>query len=887
MMRWGVRILAVLAGLAVLLAAAAWLLLSSSLLEGPRGKLTSRLLQQKLNQDVRIDGGVQIDLGPVLHITARDLTLPSRTVPDRPLARLGQLDFDIDLSDLMAGRFDPQDIRIAQAALSLTVDQAGTASWGGADKPKKDPDPGAATRFLADHRIRATDTEVTYTDARNGLDFDLKLATADLGRTDPSAPVALKSNGTLNGQELTLTGDFRQGQPFQIAARLSGMTVQINGTPDQGAGNSALGADLTATISDLGQLLDVLKLEGDLQGTGKITARLDRTAEGGTGTGEALFQLTGGQSLHLTAEIADLNTPKDISIGTNLQLYPEDAKPPATTTRRDLKLVGVDMQLISRPGQPPLRTMLIETNGFVLDTGGEGPPPIVVSQVSRTPDGLLRLGKAELRIGPPAEPFFILNGSIADVLHLQGFDFDGQLSTPAGGLIAPEFTDELKGFGQLTGGVHLTGNAWELRAENLDARTVDTDLWDFSVSGSVENVYKFETVDLAIETRIGSGADVLKALRLKPIKTGPLALGIHLTSKGQRWASTARFSVEDSALDFDLNLDADRDDPVVRGAVTSDLIKMAQVRNLVDVALQFGKIDALNKAAGTRDDTTPQDPAKPPASGPFRNVTLLPLGRAILLAGMDLEVDVDLKKIEGVRGTSSLKSELQVKDSKASFGPLKFAYGGGRFDVSGAIDLGKSPDILSLKGSTSGWDFNHLLQELKFKKGASGKLRADFDLSGPHATVRGFLTSMTGNATVSMRDGSIDTQLLDLAGLGVVPWLFSKHPGKSAPIVCLRAPLHVANGRISTKQSVIETSQVQIVVYGDVDVSKGTIDVIGQPRRIGKPLSRSPWPFTATGALAKPRIKVKDGPRKLRRSDGASTMPRRRQLCVPDILQLK
>ncbi len=729
--------------------------------------------------------------------------------------------------------------------------------------------------------------EVTYAHARKGLDFDLSLATLDLGRTAPSAPVALKGKGTLNGQDLTLTGDFRQGQPFQIATSLSGVTVKIDGTPDQDAVNGAHDANLTATISDLGQLLDVLKLKGELQGTGKITAQLDRTAKGGTGTGEALFQLTGGQSLQLTAEIPDLNKPKDISIGTNLQLYPEGAKPPATTTRRDLKLIGVDMQLISRPGQPPLRSMLIETNGFVLDTGGEGPPPIVVSQVSRTPDGLLRLGKAELRIGPPAEPFFILNGSVADVLHLQGFDFNGQLSTPAGGLIAPEFTEELKAFGQLTGGVHLTGDAWKLRAENLDARTVGTDLWDFSVSGAIENVYKFETVNLAIEAKVVSGADVLNVLRLKPIKTGPLALGIHLTSKGERWASKARFSVENSALDFDLNLDADRDDPMVRGAVTSDLIKMAQVRNIIETALQFSKIDALNKAAAERDDTNPQDPPESPASGPFRNVTLLPLGRATLLAGMDLKIDVDLKKIEGVRGTSSLSSELEVKDSKASFGPLKFAYGGGRFDVSGAIDLGQSPDILSLKGSTSGWDINHLLQELKFKKGASGKLRADFDLSGRHASVKGFLTTMTGNATVSLHDGSIDTQLLDLAGLGVVPWLFTKHPGKSAPIVCLRAPLHVAKGRISTKQSVVETSQVQIVVYGDVDVGNGTIDVIGQPRRIGKPLSRSPWPFTATGALAKPRIKVKNGPRKLRRSDGASTMPRRRKLCVPDILQRK
>ena len=65
------------------------------------------------------------------------------------------------------------------------------------------------------------------------------------------------------------------------------------------------------------------------------------------------------------------------------------------------------------------------------------------------------------------------------------------------------------------------------------------------------------------------------------------------------------------------------------------------------------------------------------------------------------------------------------------------------------------------------------------------------------------------------------------------------------------------------------------------------MDISGQPRKIGEPLSRSPWPFTAKGSMAKPKIKVKDGPRRMKRSDGADTMPAKRKACVPDILQLQ
>jgi hypothetical protein len=146
---------------------------------------------------------------------------------------------------------------------------------------------------------------------------------------------------------------------------------------------------------------------------------------------------------------------------------------------------------------------------------------------------------------------------------------------------------------------------------------------------------------------------------------------------------------------------------------------------------------------------------------------------------------------------------------------------------------------------------------------------------------------MSGNATVTMRNGSIETQLLDLAGLGVLPWVFSKDKKKVAPIVCLRAPLSISNGSISTKQTTLETDQVQVVVFGGVSLNNKALDLNLQPRKIGEPLSRSPWPVTVKGPLAKPKIKVKDGPKRLKRSDGANKMPAKRKLCIPDILQLQ
>jgi len=125
-------------------------------------------------------------------------------------------------------------------------------------------------------------------------------------------------------------------------------------------------------------------------------------------------------------------------------------------------------------------------------------------------------------------------------------------------------------------------------------------------------------------------------------------------------------------------------------------------------------------------------------SGPFRNVTLQPMGQAILLSGMDLGVTIDLRKIEGEKGTTVLKSDLEVKDEKARVGPLKFEYGGGHFDISGSIDLKEAPKTLKLAGSAGGWKFAEIMRALQFKKGASGVVNANFELSGNHASVQDF-----------------------------------------------------------------------------------------------------------------------------------------------------
>ncbi|MBE1284936.1 MAG: AsmA family protein [Rhodobacteraceae bacterium] len=881
--RIGIALIAVI-GVVVI---GGWLLLSSSLLAQPRGNLVARMLTDQLGQQVEIQGGVSVSFGGVTHVTTEDLILPSPAMPQTDLASIHRLEFDISLRDLLKGKVDLGNIRVDGADIAMIVEADGKTSWTAGSMPpvarQKQPDRNNSlhpSQILAGHTVSFTNATLLYQDARNGLDMTVALEQLDLGQADTTAPITLTAQGAVNGQDMTLKGQALAGEPFDVSMDFDGISLSVDGEAD----DQGLTAQLNIDISALGQLLDVLKLNRVLEGTGQISATFT-SAEGSQRIEDlsVVANLDSGQSVEVTGDVGQLGDPTDVSIDTKIRLYPPDNMPPATNSRRDLKLTEVDMGLIAQPNGIPQRTMVIATNGFVLETEGEGEPPISVSGISRTPEGNLKLGELVLRIGPPEAPFLILDGSVSNALELKDIAVDADIELSAGSLIAPELLQGKTELGHVSGGFQLTGSAQELALTGLEANSRDTDLWHLTVTGSVGNALTFSDVNLDIAADVPSGAELLTAMNLEPVETGPVELKTSVANSGLDWDASASVTVDVSEMLMTLDLDIEEDHPTVRGQVESDLIRMEHLRDITNAAIQLGRLGKMEtEARGTPPETPDEDGERP-----LKDVTLRPIGQALLLSGMDLEIGIDLRKIEGEKGETSMTSQVVLRDEKAQLGPLKFEYGGGNFDVTGVVDLEESPDVIQVSGSTGGWDFGNIMHALKFKKGASGVLYANFDVSGHHSSARDFLSSMSGAATISMRNGSIDTQLLDLAGLGVIPWLFSKHKGPTAPIVCVNAPFALSNGTISTKQTTVETDKVQVVVYGDVDLNGNTINVVGQPRKIGKPLSRSPWPFTAQGPLKKPDIKVKDGPKRLKRTDGASKMPDERKLCVPDILQLQ
>lgn len=202
------------------------------------------------------------------------------------------------------------------------------------------------------------------------------------------------------------------------------------------------------------------------------------------------------------------------------------------------------------------------------------------------------------------------------------------------------------------------------------------------------------------------------------------------------------------------------------------------------------------------------------------------------------------------------------------------------------MDVVNAPETLSLSGSATGWDLGQALKTAGLKYDAGGDLRGTFDLTGSTKGVRAFLNTMNGTATISMSGGFIRTSLLELAGLGVVPWLFSQEMRQGyTDVVCIMAPLGISSGKVSSKSVVAETKSVQLVASGMIDWKNDRISIHAEPRPVGKPMSRSAWPFDITGRLSAPQFDLEPAGSRTRLIDRAAASPANRQPCKPDIAQ--
>lgn len=915
---------------AVLAMAFLWSVLAMPYFADFRRSIVSEFLTEEIGQPVLVHGDVSVVLAPIARIQASLVEMPSEYLDDVNIAQLDGLDFDLDLLSILDGRFDLNNLSVDGLQVNLLRLEDGSTSWSesegqtgrsdaavepiepeAGDAPAPEPEPeeagGGLLAFLKTRTVSFTSIGLLIDDAVSGFEFDFALEEFLLDQIDDGNGVGVTGHGSVNGEPFDLNGDFPRGARFTTTANFGSISLSFDGDPIPAEDGGGFVGHLAMDVAGIGELLDVLKLERVIEGSGALDMALQ--SKGGILSipdFSSRIELDEGQLITLAGKVDDVSKNEGVDIALNARLYPEGRPPARAASLKELRLTDVNARILGNHRKLELEDLTLKSNTFEREFEEVG--PISIGRIYRTPEGQLALQNVSLQAGPLDDPLIVASGDIRNALVLNDFDFEGQLNAPAK-LLLKGLGEDAAAFGAVEAEFSVDDAQGQLSVNTFTVRAVDTEIWSLDVDATLGDVASLNGLALDLDLSVEDGATFFSALQLTPIATGPLTLNARIRGQDAVWTGKLGLGAGKSEIETTLDARKTNGRDTIKASVISETLRIEDLRNAIAGAIELRKV-------GDRPDATPAEaevelqplvlprdkaPSQAPVETADQNLPeLQPLvlpkqggeakifDRERFLRNTDIHADIDFKRISGIQGVTRVTSELVSEGGKARLGPLEFNYGKGHFNFSAAMDVIEAPDMVSVSGVTAGWDLADILEMAGVDLEANGALTGNFNLTGNISSDVAFLNSMAGTVSVVMREGQVATSLLELAGLGIFPWLFSKELRQGyTDVVCIVVPVHIRAGAASFDQVVVETESVQLVARGAVDIKDETIVLRAEPRPVGRPLARSAWPFDVSGSLSKPKFKLDVGGTRSRRADGPDQMPENREPCRPDILQLQ
>lgn len=881
--------------LSAIVMALLWLVLASSLFSNFRKSTVADVLSDQLGQRVEINGDVRLRPAPISQIFVSGVRIPSEDIPEQPLAELNLLKLDLDILLLAQGVVDFDNLIIDGLDVSLLHLPDGRRTWSDHEldqvnnrrEPADSDDEyhGGILEFLSDKTVAFSNITLQRDNQITGFTFDFQLSELSLSQENGGALKRVVGNGDVNGQDFKIDAQFPQGADFTTRATFGDVKLTFDGTPFAQEDGGGYSAELTLDTGSFADFLEVLRLDPVLDGSGSFSAQmLNQGGKLHISQTQTRIDLDQGQHLRADGSIEDFWTGDDIDIKLSARLHPKGAPPPTARELADLRLTQARVELIGDRGELELREMYFETNGF--NQGLDSLGPVSLGKFQRTDAGTLAIQDIRIQAGPLETPFLTSQGQISNLLELEDLSFTGNLMAPATLLLGSLGPDVANQFGQVTARFEIDDQPGHLRLKQFEARAQNTELWSLDTRAQMGDVRDLDQIELHLDLDIPQTHSFLAALELEPVDAGPLELLLDIQGSERTLDLNIQTAVDDSRLEMRLDAKGAQGAPVVRGEIKSARLDLNDLQKGIAAFVQLEKLLSDNRAQGDlqplilpKEDESDEDiqPLVLPNQDKF-----LDLDRR--LRDADLAILINIARIVGQQGISKIESELKVQQGKADLGPLEMQYGGGFFRANAAMDLLQAPDRLAISGATSGWDFGKILDSIGLGIQAHGTLNGEFNVSGNRKNLQTFIRTMNGHATISMRDADIATSLLELAGLGIFPWLFSSELQQGyTDIVCAVAPLQITPGQVTSNTVVVETKSVQLVAAGVVDWRNDALSLRAEPRPVGRPLARSAWPFSVTGKLSDPQFKLHAG--------GVRSQERERQVqtartpCKPDHLQ--
>jgi hypothetical protein len=913
-----------LIALVFLMTVLSWVFLSAPLFAQMRTQIASNLLSDAAGYPLLVKNDARISLGPTTEVMIRGVELAGSENPDDALATLGRLEFDLNFLALLKGNFQPDEIVLDGLQIKLMTHSDGSTNWSvepdsqdlvdGLAGPPEDVGDApyvsqvgiSLLRYLLKKNASFGSVGFNIDNQVTGFSFVF-----DLGHLyfvqDVGGGLEITGGGQVNKQPFDISADIPDTGPFYTRLNFGEVAVAVEGNIAPETQDSEFAGAFSLRIGEIGNLLEVLRLKPIIAGNAEINAHITFASEVlDVQRLDATVNLADGKQAKIEGSIANLMEAEGIDLSVSSRFHPPADSPKSTTKLKEMVLTAISAKIVGDISDLEFEDVHLRTNAF--DVGLNDLGPVSISGVQRTPDGYLAFQEISIQSGQIDGAFLDAQGHIGNVLQLKDYGFEGQINIPASFVLKTLRPEEAQLFGGLKAQFTVDDSSGPITLRELQARSVDTVLWQLVANARINDLLDLQGTGIDFALDIADSARFMKALELRGVDTG----SFHLSGYAKHNDSVKQLGIGLGAGSSRINANlkaVDKDGvAIVRGRVFSEKLELTDLSKALMAAIEIQKLAKSQEAKKTAKDIPEQDPdayqpllvektyqplvlekTYEPLILPPKNTELADfITLKKLLLETDLSVDIDIKKLSGQQGVSRISSKLIVDQGKARLGPLEIKYGGGFINLDAKMNLLSTPDLLSISGATGGWDFGKILTSVGVGIKANGKLDANFNLTGNRLSSKAFVNSMYGTASVKMKEGRIATSLLELAGLGIFPWLFSKELATGyTDIVCVSAPLRIDAGEVTMNPLVAETRKVQVVAAGKLDLRKDTIALIAEPRPVGRPWARTAWPIGISGKLSKPEFTLSPNVKLKQSANIGGKMPGNRIPCTPDARQLE
>jgi uncharacterized protein involved in outer membrane biogenesis len=402
-------------------------------------------------------------------------------------------------------------------------------------------------------------------------------------------------------------------------------------------------------------------------------------------------------------------------------------------------------------------------------------------------------------------------------------------------------------------GLRDESTPYPLKADLIVGRT------GVKVEGTITSLLKFSAVDLRLDLRGESLAQLYPLLGIAFPETRPYATGGHLLHSANIWRYE-KFSgrIGDSDVAGLLQVDSGGKRPAMKAELISNLLDFTDLGPLIGV--KPGSVQAAKQAS-----PPPSRAATPiPAQARPAQAHVLPdmPFKTERWDSVDAEVHLSAKTIRRAEELplEDLVTHLSLRDSVLMLDPLDFGVAGGHLNAVISLDGRKDPIQAHAQVRARKILIAKLFPTVELTKTSIGQVNGEFDLAGKGNSVGRMLAHANGKVGLVVTGGEISRMMMERIGLHLWEILELKVTGdKLVKLRCAVADFGVKEGIMHADALIFDTEVTTITGTGSIDLGEEKLDLtLNQKTKNTSPVAlRSP--IYIRGSFATPDVEIDKG----------------------------